>query len=65
MYRVPVPMSSDIAGQGCTGCATSLLNSAFYADIGTLALDTLDINFLTLFRRLPGAYLEWIVAANQ
>jgi len=47
-----------IAGQGCTGCATSLLNSAFFADIGTLALDTLDINFIDTIQAAPGVWLH-------
>jgi hydrogenase small subunit len=45
-----------ISGQACSGCVTSFINSAFFADIGTLALDTLDINFCDTIQAAPGVF---------
>jgi len=47
-----------ISGQACSGCVTSFLNSAFFADIGTLALDTLDINFCDTIQAAPGVFYD-------
>lgn len=47
-----------ISGQACSGCVTSFINSAFFADIGTLALDTLDINFCDTIQAAPGIWYD-------
>jgi len=54
-----------IAGQGCSGCITSFINSAFFQDIGTLALDTLDINFCDTIQAAPGVWLDNVEQTNS
>ena len=34
-----------LTGQDCSGCITSLLNTAFYANIAPVLLDTVDLCF--------------------
>jgi len=54
-----------IPGQACSGCITSLLNSMFYMDVGTLLLDTIDLNFESTVSAAPGYWLGTTKAANS
>jgi len=47
-----------IAGQGCSGCITSLLNTAFYMDIGTLALGDINLQFQETIQAACGATVD-------
>jgi len=47
------------------GCVTSFLNSAFFLDIGTVVLDTLDINFCDTIQAAPGMFLDGHILPNS
>lgn len=47
-----------LAGQGCSGCITSLLNTKFYTDIGSLLLDTADLLFQETIQAACGAFIN-------
>jgi len=46
-----------IAGQACSGCITSLLNTEFFTSAAGLLLDTIDLNFESTVAASPGYWL--------
>lgn len=51
-----------ISGQSCSGCITSLLNSAFYTDIGALLLSDVNLLFQETINATCGATVDgnWV-----
>ena len=51
-----------IAGQGCSGCITSLLNTTCFTDIGTLLLGDIDLLFQETIQAACGAKVDtgWV-----
>lgn len=54
-----------IAGQACSGCITSLLNTAFYGDIAPILLDKIDLLYESTVAAAPGIYLDGAPQANS
>lgn len=54
-----------LSGQSCSGCVTSILNSAFYTDIATLLLDDVNMQFQETINATCGATVGGINLTND
>jgi len=54
-----------IAGQSCSGCITSLLDTVFYTDIGTLLLGDINLQFQETINATCGAKINTTHLSND